>query len=466
MLNLEKREDRIWLAQRNFASFFALYFPHYFLVEPAEFHKDLASLLQDSEKPQIEIIGFRGSAKTTYGCLAFPLWAAITGKYPFILMVNETGAQTELNLANLRHELEENQLLLHDFPHLKMADVWTKNKVLLRNGTLILGRSRGQKIRGLRHRQYRPSLIVIDDPEDLDAVRTKEGRDKTERWFRGEVIPSRQETGAKLIVIGNMLHTDGLIARLKKNGRFEVIEFPLINEEGECLWSAKYPTTDALENQRKDVGETAWMREFLLKVVSEEGQVVTEEEIAYYANERLTSNIEGLRIQATNGGAGVDLAISEKTTADYTAMVSGLLSREDGRDVLYILPNPVHDRLDLYQTVERARAVTNALPLGSKLFVEEVAYQQAAVKEMKRKGLPAEGMRPITDKRARLETAAVYIKQGAVRFPQTGCEDLIQEILGFGIESHDDYVDAVCMLILGMFGRKKAFAGAGRGDRI
>ena len=42
----------------------------------------------------------------------------------------------------------------------------------------ILARSRGQKVRGLRHLQFRPRLVIVDDPEDGEWVRTKENRDK------------------------------------------------------------------------------------------------------------------------------------------------------------------------------------------------------------------------------------------------------------------------------------------------
>lgn len=61
-------------------------------------------------------------------------------------------------------------------------------------------------------------------------------------------------------------------------------------------------------------------------------------------------------------------------------------------------------------------------------------------------------MHPIKDKRARLRVAARYIKNGVVKFPRTGCEQLITQLLGFGIEKHDDAVDALVYLILGLVG--------------
>jgi hypothetical protein len=46
--------------------------------------------------------------------------------------------------------------------------------------------------------------------------------------------------------------------------------------------------------------------------------------------------------------------------------------------------------------------------------------------------------------------AARYIKNGAVKFPRKGCEELINQLLGFGVEKHDDLVDALVWLILGV----------------
>jgi phage terminase large subunit-like protein len=44
--------------------------------------------------------------------------------------------------------------------------------------------------------------------------------------------------------------------------------------------------------------------------------------------------------------------------------------------------------------------------------------------------------------------AARYIKNGTVKFPRTGCEELLAQMLGFGAEKHDDLVDAPVWLIL------------------
>jgi phage terminase large subunit-like protein len=41
---------------------------------------------------------------------------------------------------------------------------------------------------------------------------------------------------------------------------------------------------------------------------------------------------------------------------------------------------------------------------------------------------------------------------GIVKFPRTGCEQLLTQLLGFGVEKHDDGVDALVNLILRLVG--------------
>jgi len=260
------------------------------------------------------------------------------------------------------------------------------------------------------------------------------------------------------------------MGRIKKRGTFKMFEFSLLDKKGKCTWKGKYPTQASIDKQKGRVGSNIiWQREYLLKILAEEEQVITEEDITYYDPQRLTLKGE-LGINPVDAGVGIDLAISEKETADYTAMVAGLVaveyntigldgSKGQGVKVVYIKPNPVNLRLDLEKTISHATTVHKALPYGAKLFVESVAYQLACIKEMRKKGLPVREMRAISDKRARLETVAMYIKQGLVRFPKTGCEELIEQLTGFGVEEHDDLVDALVYLLLGLFNTKKTSVG-------
>lgn len=435
-------------AAKTFFGFCIVYLPHYFPLPAADFHPELVNLLEDWNNDFLSIAGFRGSAKSTFAGLALPLWAALSGKVKFIIPINETDEVVKLTIANIRQELEHNELILKDYGHLidkkDAATKFTEGNILLANGCRILGRSRGQKIRGLRHKQYRPDLVIIDDPEEREKVQRKEYRDKTEQWLRGDVIPSIEESKARLIVIGNVLHTDSLMARLKNDEVFIHREYPLIDKTGSCTWEGKYPDESALKKQEAKVGRIAWMREYLLKVVPPDDQEVKEEWIQYY--DKLP------RDSAGKGGVGVDLAISKKETADFTAMVSGILSLDNGLPKIYVIPNPVNERLSFHETVEQMKSIHIAMRLYAHptFYIEDIAYQKAAVQEAQRHMLAVQPMKAGSDKRSRLRTAATYIQNGVVVFPKKGCEDLIAQLLGFGVEDHDDLVDALVYLILGL----------------
>lgn len=439
--------------------FALVHLSHYLTLQPASFHPEMLLLLEDETMRLLSITGFRGSAKSSFGSLALPLWAALEGKAKFIIPFSDTAAQARLTIANIRHELESNESIRLDYGDMSEGiskqQEWTQNSLLLSNGTRIMSRSRGQRIRGLRHIQYRPDLVIIDDPEELEKVQKKEYRDKTERWLRSEVIPAIEETHARLIIIGNILHTDALMARLKTDPIFIHRDYPLIGVDGAVSWPAKYPSKESLENQESKVGRTAWLREYLLKVVPPEGQEVKDEWIQYYGKLPTTKDEktgEERPVPISASGVGVDLAISKKETADFTAMVGGLSITQTGMPKIYILPNPTNERFSFHETLLAMKNTYNAMKQWAfpRFFIEDVAYQKAAIEEALRNGIPALAMKAGTDKRARLRAAATFIQNGTVLFPRKGCEDLLAQLTGFGVEDHDDLADAFVYLILGL----------------
>jgi phage terminase large subunit-like protein len=86
---------------------------------------------------------------------------------------------------------------------------------------------------------------------------------------------------------------------------------------------------------------------------------------------------------------------------------------------------------------------------SSKLFYAKLESGRGSI-SMERAMLPVVPMRPTHDKRSRLMVVAPYIKNGTVLFPRSGCEQLLAQLFNFGVEGHDDLVDALVYLILGL----------------
>jgi hypothetical protein len=89
---------------------------------------------------------------------------------------------------------------------------------------------------------------------------------------------------------------------------------------------------------------------------------------------------------------GIDLTILQRESADYTAMITEKVYdyRENLR--IYILPNPINKKMGFPQTVETAAGI--ATNLKSKLYIEDVSYQQARIQHLSNvMNIPAEGVK-------------------------------------------------------------------------
>jgi predicted phage terminase large subunit-like protein len=430
---------------KTFLGFCLTYLPHYFNLPPASFHIEFMKEAANPAVQFLEICAFRGSSKSTICSLALPLWLALEypKDWPFIVLISDA-TLTGLHASAFKYEVEHNGLIQNDYGQLQNKESkWAEGDLVIPTGVRILHLSKGQQIRGLKHKQHRPSLIVADDIEGTwKDVRTKEARDTNEQYFTGEILPALETKNGRCVLIGNWLHNDGLMARIEKRGSFKVLKYPLL-ENGEATWKAKFPTKASVVRLEKSVPHAVWLREYQLKAVAEDGQEVLEDWIRYYDEPPPPETVSAK-------GTGVDLAISKHQSADYTAMVSGRLVMEGDAPRIYIDPYPVKAHYTMAETVSQAKVLQMGGDGFSHLFVEDVAYQKAAIEEMIRQGLNAVPMRAGTDKRARLRSIALYIQNGTVVFPRKGCEDLLEEILGFGVEEHDDLVDAFGYLILGL----------------
>ena len=88
-------------------------------------------------------------------------------------------------------------------------------------------------------------------------------------------------------------------------------------------------------------------------------------------------------------------------------------------------PNPYKEHVTFHEFLKKVGSMPAELGGANIFFVEDVAYQKAAIQEMERALLPVVPMKPTTDKRSRLQVVAPYIKNGTVLFPRTGCEELL-----------------------------------------
>ena len=474
---LNDKKLRQSMVRRSFEFFFPIYFHKYIKYETAPFHKELFRILEDETIKLAVIVAFRGSAKSTIITTAYVLWSILGNpERKFIVIAGRTEQKARQYLLNIKMELEQNDTLKKDL------GPFTEERDNLGNATAIIIKklnvkimitSTGQSIRGMRHGEHRPDLIILDDIEDLESVKTREGRNKTFEWLTGELIPAGESGKTRIIAVGNLLHEDSVLKRMQKKinaGELNSLkpvyrEYPIMNEQGEALWTAKYPTAESIEQERQQtMDDVSWHREYLLKIISTDEQVVRSEWIGFYRHLPTT----GLRCIAI----GVDLAVSEKSSADCTAMVVAYVYGHGKKMEIYIQPHPINERIPFPVQAERIKnliGVQKQTHYRVKTYVEDVGYQKALVQVFESTKYDVEGV-PTgrSDKAARLRLTTSFIKEGRVLFPETGCEELIEQLVGFGKETHDDLADAFSMVVLKIIedNPRGGYAGIGRPDKL
>lgn len=219
LLSMQRRR----LAAQSPFAFAKIYLANHFKLPPSRMHRELFQLLQQlrvQRGRRIAIAAPRGHAKTTVVGLAHILWCALYNLEPLIVLVSNASSQAIQILRHIKEELLHNPLLHRDFPEIcsvfgtgRGPRPCTNDQITLSNGVAVRAFGSEQRMRGMRQRQFRPSLIVVDDLEEQESVLSSEGREKTRDWFAGTLLKlGNNETN--VVVVGTVLHYDSLLASL------------------------------------------------------------------------------------------------------------------------------------------------------------------------------------------------------------------------------------------------------------
>jgi hypothetical protein len=215
-----------------------------YLTRPLSlFHHWLAGRLQDLHTrrgTRWALVAPRGSAKSTWVSLAYPLWAAVHRHEPYILLISDSQTQARLLLEAVKRELEDNPALAAAYPAARgRGRPWGQDRLRLANGVVLEALGTGAKIRGRRNRAERPSLIVVDDPENDGHVTSARQRERSWSWFN-RAVANAGTPQTNILVLGTALHRDGLVLRLTRTAGWQGRIFRAIEQWPQHmeLWQA------------------------------------------------------------------------------------------------------------------------------------------------------------------------------------------------------------------------------------
>lgn len=293
-------------------------------------------------------IGPRGVGKSTYAFLGGPLWALAHGHRSYFMAFSHTNDMALDQLANLRTELAENELLLQDFPHLRPAQRRgssdTKRLVVRGGGTIAAAGLKSNTL-GKKSGADRPDLIVCDDIEPMRRLLSEDEKAEIENTIRSAVI-GMSASYAAIGIFGTTTSYDSVVHRIAEHGRgrkyvdwvdnqqFTVRLFPGVQidpDTGEefSLWPERWPLTETHLGEHlriNDRGETP--REFQLNYLLDPSP---------FGEDAGSFWREDMFMRRTSGSFGgvwehvlyIDGAVSKKATSDRTAMV--IVGRDPAR---------------------------------------------------------------------------------------------------------------------------------------
>ncbi len=489
--DVDARNKRIKKASTDLEFFGRTYFPHYIKSPSSALHnyicEEFSKLVFDAFNNGVggkeADAAPRGNAKSTWSTLILPLFTSAFKYRKFPLILSETASQAEDFLTFIKMELENNERLKQDFPKLcGEGPVWRANVILTSNGIKIRSAGAGQKLRGMRHGNTRPDLVICDDLENDESVESPDQRKKLEKWFFKALMKIGQKDTV-YIVIGTVLHYKSLLSDLLNRPGWRGKKFKsVISFSTSPLWekweqifadltAGKVEAENAadffFENNKKamlDGIEVLWPEVedyyYLMKMrltdgpayfesekqnepINPEDAIFLEEWISYYDEEDV--DLKGLK-----HGCAIDPSLGKKSkTSDPSAIVGGRMKD----NVIYLTLADIEKRHP--DKIIDDTLAAHRRDRFDEVAIEEIQFQEffktTFEKEAHKRGLTVNvsGVRPNVDKDLRIITLQPWIKNGWIKFKRYGMQELIRQLIYYRPKNkggHDDGIDGLEML--------------------
>jgi len=305
-------------------------------------------------------------------------YSCVNGLDEFIVLIEKTWNEASEVLEALREEAKLNDEIVRVYGDLTKVNAKGKDQEGIRdstgdffiNGVRLRAKGFDSPIRGLKSRHSRPTRVILDDIESDEHIDNVEQRAKYLNNYIKGVIPAVDNDTGVIKMWGTILHDDSLLNTLINNHNGRV--YAAWDKEHVLLWSSNW-TVDKLEKKREEMrisekGDAGFYQEYFNQPISEEDQIFRKEMFRYFKG----LDLEEIKKKPHHIYTLVDPAISKKTTADFTAIISVLV---DSMNKVFVL-EITRARLDPIETI---KAVFAHYEKWQPLFVgiETVSYQKA-----------------------------------------------------------------------------------------
>lgn len=443
--------------QRAFSDpffFMRTYLPHYCVNKFAPFHYELVAALE--RRPTlgdstvvlpVARVAPRDFAKTTITSFGYVLHQIVFKLRRFIILISDTQDLASDLTGYIYLELCFNERIKHDFGKL-VRDNWGVEAFTTLNDVRILSRGKGQRVRGLKHKQHRPDLIILDDLENDVSARNPKRCESLLRWVKGTIYNAIDPRG-NLFIVGTLLSQKSalaIIAQAKDEPfcHWDRKVYRAITEDGQSLWPDKF-SLEFLEEQKRMMGTVAFNREKMNFPEDEDGYFKPEW-FKYYTVDDLI-DVEG-KPKELLVCSWFDPSIESGSRHDYKAYVT--VGYYQAENIFYVLDAYIK-QVSIEIAVQASLAlhrIYNLLMLG----VEANLFQRLLIKEFDTAAkvagmpLPVRGIVNHLPKEVRVAGLSPLVERGQIKFRQGHSDQdlLIEQLTYFPNKAyHDDGPDAL-----------------------
>ncbi len=200
----------------------------------ADVHEELWHDIQESiigDGPeQLGRVLSRGTGKSAFGTLSPSIWSMSYKHKTYVLICSDIGSTAEKFIKDIKDNVIENQYMEDAFG--KLLDDCNKDykcnatQLEFTNHTFVEAISSTSPMRGRKYKNVRPDLIILDDYQSEDDVRTEEAREKKWKRYSDDVKFAKQrpvkrdgkivKKGTVLMAWGTQQHKECFYSRLLK----------------------------------------------------------------------------------------------------------------------------------------------------------------------------------------------------------------------------------------------------------
>lgn len=466
----------------DFKFFCETYFPHFVnaAVPPSQFQRHayrLVVALMLKPGSRVPQVAPRGEGKSTLLVQLHALWRLCYRYSRYIALVMDAKEQGEMMLEAIKAELEANPRLGQDFATVAgKGKLWNAAKIVTLNDCMVEVFGAGKRIRGRRFGAYRPDLVLIDDLENDELVRSPEQRNKREQWLRKVVGNLGPPNGSmSQLYVGTLLHTDSVLARTLINPLWKAHakvwpsihvwpdRMDLWDKWQETLLNEGEPAADAFYRFNRTAMEAgavvSWPEVRPLKVLmvlraEDEAAFETEHQHNPASNEGRPFSGDAIKFYVhlsasrwVHFGAHDPSMGKHAKRGDPAATLVGALDRDSRR--LHVVEAIIARRVPDKQISDiiAAQSAFKCQLWGIEAVQFQEFFRTELVKQSAKLGVPvpARAVVPSTDKDLRIESLQPHVANGLILFNRNH-RTLLQQLRDWPEAQHDDGPDALEML--------------------